>query len=1334
MSRVLGAAASLFALCFAVLSSACGPKGSPPPAGCAAGAIVCGGACVDPTDDAANCGGCGSACGAGASCLSGLCAPPCAAPNQICGIRAADGGSSATLICANTATDRANCGACGNACPVNQACVNGACGACAAGSLLCPSASGDSNGACVDVTSNPASCGGCGIACANAEVCAAGECQPCPGAVCNNRCTDLQHDARDCGACGVTCSATQGCVDGACKAPVAIAFLPPLSTGKVAFESTSVAVAVESALPLSLVVALIDTSLADGGVATQDAGPLSFDDSKSDSPTGAPRSVWTACCFTVPDGGVVRVTAEDVAFRPGAGDSALHRAEVSSGPLQALSPPTGVTNIAVLAADGGALPQGTWVGLNSGPLTLVASNLPAGTRTVRFVNQGLNGATVATAALDGGTARATVAPAELEGVDGVTTLVACPVDAVGQSEPASSCTDGGVNSQVSLAIGRVPADGGVMPVVTRTDGGVTSIFYAGPNLSPAAAPTAEIFNVATTAVGSLPDSPVTPGPYLTSSLQALPYDAASVVAIRANGSGVDRFECAVAGVCFFQGYVNAPLGGPRIARIAALTSKVALFELVGGGYAYATNFFGPGAGPTAAFATVIPNASPLTGGDTLNCYGCNLATVASGAIIVWAQTSTGFQLLAVHPTAGVLPMGPQIATQPIAMQVFPTGAFIGRYPSASARGVQSVFAAILDETKGAPQVRFSDPVDVGTNSNGQFAEARAQVLVGVEAKVDPSFVLRQVMHVDLGLPKPVLTVPSGAPSAAVDSPVGPLVSGVAGRFGRDQFAVSDDQTKAIYVTAENSSIPGAQGASYTLWLLDLPSGKARPLYSSPWLQGPSGLTGSNELPPHFVHSAVGLTSVYQGQTRAAQPGDVRAVVWGEGYVFAQGASSAQQTFNELRLFYALPTAGDTATTPVLVDRTATMLVNVNDRSLVSALTQDTAAGTSLYFVSGQPNQTGFDLHRVPLQPSTTGTAASALVLDSVSSYQLREDTGRLLALRSDGTLYGGRLQAGQAPALSALGEGGPAGFPPFDPRYATTGTYGFTPDGDHGWMIVGVNFADAATDRLSTNTTLRILDLDGGHQNAGGQGYFVGLRVPLPDPQVPQDQLEEPPPCFLDNGKTAIGYVGLSSDFNPYASIYGARLVPSVVRKDLGIGAFEPAALGSPQGFTPFCDVSIDGTEARISMLLNNRSDLRSASGGTLTGNYLNAAVTPDLTTTTNQRTNFNFQLGSEPAAYSPFGGPYLESWEVFLSPTNDFQRSRGLFKVWGDTAANQGAPFPFIPFATVPNGGGFGTLDLRRTADNKALLVGYQSDSDWAYGIALPLPGRPLPRIDLLP
>src|SRR5437588_8083393 len=56
--------------------------------GCAAGELLCSGACADLLSDPENCGGCGRACPPGLYCVRGGCGASC--PGTVCGAECAD--------------------------------------------------------------------------------------------------------------------------------------------------------------------------------------------------------------------------------------------------------------------------------------------------------------------------------------------------------------------------------------------------------------------------------------------------------------------------------------------------------------------------------------------------------------------------------------------------------------------------------------------------------------------------------------------------------------------------------------------------------------------------------------------------------------------------------------------------------------------------------------------------------------------------------------------------------------------------------------------------------------------------------------------------------------------------------------------------------------------------------------------------------------------------------------------------------------------------------------------------------------------------------------------
>ncbi len=77
--------------------------------------------CANTTTDNANCGACGNACGAGEACMNGGCVLTCGSLTKCTP-------TSGAPYCANTTTDNANCGTCGNSCgPARCAATGCAC-------------------------------------------------------------------------------------------------------------------------------------------------------------------------------------------------------------------------------------------------------------------------------------------------------------------------------------------------------------------------------------------------------------------------------------------------------------------------------------------------------------------------------------------------------------------------------------------------------------------------------------------------------------------------------------------------------------------------------------------------------------------------------------------------------------------------------------------------------------------------------------------------------------------------------------------------------------------------------------------------------------------------------------------------------------------------------------------------------------------------------------------------------------------------------------------------------------------------------------------------------
>jgi hypothetical protein len=121
-------------------------------------------------------------------------------------------------VCVNLASDRTNCGSCGNACPsyphADPACWDGICG------IRCqaPYANCDQslpNGCEVDLSNDASYCGECWIACSKGLTCQNGHCLCPPGeSLCGGACVNMQTDNNNCGSCGNKCSGIhEGWVD-----------------------------------------------------------------------------------------------------------------------------------------------------------------------------------------------------------------------------------------------------------------------------------------------------------------------------------------------------------------------------------------------------------------------------------------------------------------------------------------------------------------------------------------------------------------------------------------------------------------------------------------------------------------------------------------------------------------------------------------------------------------------------------------------------------------------------------------------------------------------------------------------------------------------------------------------------------------------------------------------------------------------------------------------------------------------------------------------------------------------------------------------------------------
>jgi type II secretory pathway pseudopilin PulG len=177
---------------------------------CPSNSVLCNGQCADIQADNSNCGGCGQACSAGQSCLSGT----CTVINQSC----PSGQALCNGVCVNLQADSSNCGSCGQVCPTGKSC---SAGSCVVITLNCPTGQTDCSGTCVNLQADSSNCGSCGQTCPAGQACASGSCavvQQCPTGQtdCSGTCVNLQTDFSNCGSCAHSCSVGQACTLGSC--------------------------------------------------------------------------------------------------------------------------------------------------------------------------------------------------------------------------------------------------------------------------------------------------------------------------------------------------------------------------------------------------------------------------------------------------------------------------------------------------------------------------------------------------------------------------------------------------------------------------------------------------------------------------------------------------------------------------------------------------------------------------------------------------------------------------------------------------------------------------------------------------------------------------------------------------------------------------------------------------------------------------------------------------------------------------------------------------------------------------------------------------------------
>jgi hypothetical protein len=1214
---------------------------------------------------------------------------------------------------------------------------------CAAGLVGCGMAGG--GGYCADLAADVRNCGACGNACGPTEACRSGECDPCPVARCGGACTDTLDDPSNCGACGAAVPAGQFCENGAPLAKMAIELQPPLAApARVAANSASMpfTVKVHSVLRVARVTLRVAADVPGLAAATPtdlailgggEVSPSTWSGSIAVPATGTSAALQIDAFdeLYLPSAGT-------------GGANAIHSDSVqlvaAITPVPTVAPSSIQATLGATRVGGGVACGGApcmWVPLNAGAVTLSAQvtgapgngvaavefrNAPAGATSVlcpsrAFAAPGAAAAPCAQPVDGSGTATLSLAAAELGRGD--VPIFACSLDATGlqygpcaQMATVNACGSTGTSPcPGNLTVGRVascptwaPCAMPAQPVMAR-DATATPghtlyyLAYADPPTNSLPVLRAQDADLPGASGTQQPGTTLAPGRHYFADGLLATSEGTGVYGVAcstctgtpAGNTEIDRIDCPSTSdpACYRTGYVTAP-GGSSFRQVLAATRAAMLLTdaapptVAGSGSAFLASAL---PAQTAATAVRIGTLLSLATVNGATASGSHWATLSNGAIVAWASSGGASAPVVYHPS---LP-GTHLATLPgvpgvlsaLDLVAFPTGEIV--YQATNDLNQRYLGAAWYDGSATPPKA-LATPVPLGpapaTGIASGFVVARPGVLLGT-VPVSGSTTLAQALVIDLHAGS------ATAPATWVPSPwdgvsTGPIHPGAT--FARtgiaSTFSVSDDATKAIYVTDD----PPAAGQTATIWrlhLVDLAAATHAALAGSERMlcartaSGPTvpclpTLAGASHY-PRFVHGAAPWLG-------GAPTGLHRAVIWEE-----ESPYTPNPVFRRARLWLA---AWADAGAPGIasVDRLASYPIQAG--GLVPITGAESAEGGALYFVSDD-DQGGASLYAVPLTPPISSVVGATLLLDRVHGLRVREAPGGLLATRADGWLYHAPLAGGATGPLVPVIRSGLQGdftFGVLSDHYA----FGFTPDGLHAFTVADEEAYNAATVGFAGLLQTVELAPPYARRNWGRVAYRYTGPIAA---------------GFLE-GAGAVGLVDVASvEAFTRGRLAIARAANPTLHADTGLFSGDPTSIAF--SFTP----SLDGSEGLVAL-----------TGG------IAAAVRSDGTL-------FSLPAASElpiqAATRAPFGGPFRPEHGQLSGPF--FNGATGsLFKAWGK-GASATTPPPFVSLCrgmqALP---GTAPLQTRQTPDDAELLYSFvdaaESPVQGGWAIWLPLAGRAAP------